>query len=246
MGRGRYFTGLADAFGVHADRFWSDGVLVVPAIDRLGERRVTLYHVGALAVIWTDPDLADELSAWHRRSTTPTFEEFRAWAIDAGANMLGHGLEHLLTDSYRPVPWSPELTVLDGRSAAGVELVRTLLDECSDEDLDEAEFEIDALDPYLVGWVDAGRLLALAGGRPEPVRPDCMDIGVLVHPDERRHGHGAAVVAATAAEVIAAGHLPLYRCASTNVGSSRLCRSVGFELVLELEAFDWGSGPTEC
>ena len=243
MSRGRYFAGLARLFGVDVDLFADDGVLVVPAADRSGQRRVTLHRVDRHAVLWIDPHLENELSEWRGQSTTPTFEEFRDWAFVAGATLLGHGLEHLLPEAHRRASRAPELTVIDGGSPTGIELVQTLLDECSADDLDEAEFEIEALDPFLVGRVESNRLVALAGGRTEPARPGCMDIGVLVHPDHRQVGHGRGVVTAVADELIAAGHLPLYRCASSNVGSRQLCRSVGFELALELEAFEWPAVP---
>ena len=235
----RYRSGLAAHFGVSVGLFGTLGSVVVPAPSRSGSGRVSHHHIGRHSLIWTDPELEPELADWHRRRTPIAFDELRTAAQAARAELLGHGLEHVLSATYQPGEWAPEVTVLDGASPAGISIVRTLLDACSEEDLDEAEFEIDALDPYLVGWNEGGRLLALAGGRPEDFRPECMDLGVLVHPEARRGGRGRAVVAAAADLVLDAGHVPLYRCGSSNVGSQRLCRAVGFELVMELDAFQW-------
>ena len=62
---------------------------------------------------------------------------------------------------------------------------------------------------------------------------------------DRRRGVGAAVVAAVSADLIAAGERPVYRCNEENTGSRRLCRSVGYEPIVELEAFSWSARPTE-
>ncbi len=239
IGTVQYFTGLADQFGVPIELFAEPGVHVVPAVSRSGDRTASHYRIGRHSLIWIDPDLQPLFALLRNDKTALTFEQFRDWAGSRGATPLGHGLEHLLADTYRPTPWAAGVIVLDSESEAGTALVRTLLDDCSEADLDEAEFDLAALDPYLVGWVERGRLLALAGGRPEPVRPGCMDIGVLVHVEARGSGRGRAVVAAAVDEVLAAGQIPLYRCNETNVGSRRLCRSVGFELVLELDAVRW-------
>lgn len=230
---------MATHFGVPDRIFSSPGSTVVPASSRRGTGRVSHHHIGRHSLIWTDPDVEAELADWNGRTTAIAFDELRTVALAANAELLGHGLEHVLPADHPSSAWAAELIVLDGRSPEGIETVRTLLDECSPEDLDEAEFEIDALDPFLVGWIEGRQLLALAGGRPEDFRPECMDIGVLVHPDARRSGRGRAVVAAVADQVVEAGHVPLYRSGSENIASQRLCRSAGFELVVELDGFRW-------
>ena len=239
MSLGRYFDGLASFFDVPDRLFTRPGSTVVPGPTRSGTGRVSHHRIGRHSLIWADPELESELADFHGRPAAIAFDEMRTVALAAGAELLGHGLEHVLPVDYRRQSRPPEITVLDGHSSKGIKIVQSLLAECSAEDLDEAEFDVDALDPFLVGWVDGGRLSALAGGRPEEFRPGCMDIGVLVHPDVRRIGRGRAVVGAVADEVSRAGHVPLYRCASSHIGSQRLCRSVGFELALELDAFRW-------
>lgn len=235
----QYLDGLSVLFGVAADRFGEPGVLVVPSPDRQGQRLVSHYQVDRHSVFWIDPDLEPLFASWPAGPGPISFEEFGELARSTGATLIGRGAEHLLGPRYQTLRLAPELVMLDGRSAWGIETVRTLLDDCSEDDLDEAEFEIDALDPFLVGWLEGGRLLALAGGRHEPARPGCLDIGVLVHAGARGGGRGRAVVAATVEEILAAGQVPLYRCSVENTGSARLCRSIGFETVLELEAYQW-------
>jgi GNAT superfamily N-acetyltransferase len=234
-----YRAGLAAAMELPVERFDEPGVTVVPGEDRRGERLVSLYEVGRHAVVWVDPEIAGEVSSWDGRPTTPSFDEFGAWVLGAGGELLGEGWEHLLPGPFdapaRPVP----VRTLDGGDDRCVDLVRRLQSGCSADDLDEADFDPEALDRFLVGWIEDGELLALAGGRPLSIRPGFHDVGVLVHPAGRRAGRGRAVVAGAVEEVLAAGEMALYRCGSQNVGSQRLCRSLGFERVLRLRGYRW-------
>ena len=185
------------------------------------------------------PDLSDRFDSWHGRPGVVAFEEFEALASAHGATRLGRGFDHVPATGWS-APERPAAVVdLDSSAPATIGLVGALLEDCPPADRDEAEFDLAALDPVLVGWVAGGRLTAVAGGRPEPARPGCHDIGVIVHPAGRRGGRGQAVVAAVTERLMAAGELPLYRYGATNAGSGRLCRAVGFEMVAELEAFEW-------
>ena len=169
----------------------------------------------------------------------PGFEA--PWA--ESVNYMSHTVSHLnRQDATQLVR---DIVHTHGLDPATIELVARLLGECSADDNDDAEFDLDALDPFLVGWRDGDRLLGLAGGRPWSPRPGLHDLGVIVHPAARRRGVGAAVVAAVSADLIAAGERPVYRCNEENTGSRRLCRSVGYEPIVELEAFSWSARPTE-
>ena len=237
--RRRYVEGLAALWGVPAARLGVTGSSVAPVAARRGQRLVSLYRVGPHSVLVTDPDLSDRFDSWHGRPGVVAFEEFEALASAHGATRLGRGFDHVPATGWS-APERPAAVVdLDSSAPATIGLVGALLEDCPPADRDEAEFDLAALDPVLVGWVAGGRLTAVAGGRPEPARPGCHDIGVIVHPAGRRGGRGQAVVAAVTERLVAAGELPLYRYGATNAGSGRLCRAVGFEMVAELEAFEW-------
>lgn len=237
-----YLASLAEAMGVDATRFGDAGTTILPSDDRLGERLVTRYRIGRHSVLVCDPDVADQLGEHHAGAGALELDTFRAWALEHGAVRLGAGYEHLLPDDWVAPPRPGAVLSLDGAATVTIDLAADLLDACSDDDRDNAEFDVGALDPFLCGWDDDGALRALAGGRPWDRRPGYHDIGVIVRPDARRSGVGAAVVAAVSADIVAAGCRPLYRCAADNVGSRRLCRSVGFEPVVELEAFRLPAG----
>jgi GNAT superfamily N-acetyltransferase len=56
----------------------------------------------------------------------------------------------------------------------------------------------------------------------------CEVTDVFTEPAFRRRGMASSVVSAVAAEVLARGAWPVYGCSLGNVGSARLCRSLGF------------------
>ncbi len=224
---------------VPVDRFATSGVSVVAGEDRRGSRLVSHYRVGRHSVVWIDPEVAGALHDWHGAAESVSLADFRRWSLARNAVSLGRGLEHVLPGRFESPPRRPAVRVLDGSDPSVARFVRDLIDVCSDDDRDEADFDPDALDPHLVGWCDDGALLAVAGGRPFDARPGFLDVGVLVHPKARRSGLGRAVIAGVVDEVIAADGRPLYRCGRHNEGSQRLCRGLGFVQVVELEAFRW-------
>ena len=117
---------------------------------------------------------------------------------------------------------------LDGTLQATKNLVTALHSGCTSSDVDEAEFEIEDLDPTLVGLIDHGALTALAGARPWDARPGLHDIGVIVHPDHRKEGAGTRVVEGVVQLLLNKGVTPLYRCSDANLGSASIARNTGF------------------
>ena len=232
-------TSLATAMQLDATRFDAAGVTVVGGDDRRGTRLVSHYRVGEHSVLWADPDVAGSVISWDGSAHAVSFADFGAWALDRGAVRLGAAYEHVLVDVLAGPTTAPEVFGLDGGDDAVVGLARGLFDSCSDADREQADFEPDALDEHLAGWIEGDRLCALAGGRRWEPRPGFFDLGVLVHPDERRRGCGRQAIAAVVSAIVADGGRPLYRCGVEHEASWRLCRSLGFVPVLELEAFRW-------
>ena len=90
------------------------------------------------------------------------------------------------------------------------------------------EAEVDVDDPLAVGIAEDGRLLAIASLLDEG--SGTVDIGVLVHPAQRRRGLGAAVVREIAERATRAERLVQYRCNRENEASAGLARVCGFTL----------------
>jgi GNAT superfamily N-acetyltransferase len=236
-----YLATVASVVGLDPSIADRPGTTVAATEGRRGERLVSHYHLGRHSVLWCDPDVVANLLELDGRDTSLEFAEFERWAMERGVTRLGGGLDHVLPAGYRPPDRAGAIAVLDGASPITIDLVADLLDRCPEDDGEDADFDLEALDPYLVGWMDDDGLRALAGARPWDDRPGYHDIGVLVHPGSRRHGLGAQVVAALTTELLMRGEQPLYRCSTDNVGSAQLCRRVGFELAIELVAYRWPS-----
>jgi GNAT superfamily N-acetyltransferase len=237
MSHDAYRASIASVLGVDPAIFMLPGTSVHSSDERRGTRLASHYRVGEHSVVWCDPAVVESVLELDGRPAPLDIETLAAWAARHGATRVGAGYDHVLAPSFRAPDRPGAVTALDPSSAAAVDLVADLLDACSEDDRDEAEFELEALDPHLVGWLEHDRLLALAGARPWVARPGFLDIGVITHPAARRRGLGRAVVAEVAARVLIHGRLPLYRCNADNVASWRLCRSVGFEVAVEIEAY---------
>lgn len=232
----RYLATVAGVVGLDPSVHERPGTTVTSTENRRGERLVSHYYLGRHSVLWCDPDVVSALAELDGLERPMTFDEFRSWALGRGAERLGGGLDHVLPPGFRPPDRPGAIAALDPGSAATIDLVADLLDGCPPDDRDDADFDLGALDPYLVGWFDGDRLLAVAGARPWDDRPGYHDIGVLVHPAARRQGLGVQVVAAVATELLMHGEQPLYRCRDDNLGSVALCRRLGFQLAIELDA----------
>ncbi len=231
-----YRAGIASVLGVDPATFDVPGTSVRADPARDGLRLASRYLVGDHAIVWTEPALEAIAAELDGRSAPIGDDEFRAWGESVGAEWMGQGFDHVLADGFRAPDRPGAVVVLDPAAAAAIELVAELLDASSEDDRDEAEFELDALDEVLVGWLEDDRLLALGGGREWSARPGFRDIGVLVHPKARRRGLGRSVVEQVTTEILMRGHRPLYRCNAENVGSTRLCRSIGFEVACLVSA----------
>lgn len=236
MSAAAYRAAIAGVVGLDVDVLDAPGTTVRADPARAGLRLVSRYLIGDHALIWTEPALAAAVASLDGRVDAIDEAEFRRWCESAGAEWLGAGNDHVLADGFVPPDRPGAVAVLDRAAPAAIELVAELLDACSDDDRDEADFALDALDELLVGWFEHDRLLALAGGRVWDARPGFRDIGVIVHPAGRRRGLGRAVVEQVVTEIVMRGHRPLYRCSVENAGSGRLCRSVGFEAVCRVSA----------
>lgn len=233
-------AGMAAVLGVAPEVLGVEGVTIVPDPQREGTGRVSWCPIGPRAVLWVDPLLVDALRSAVDPDATLDEEGVERLAASAGAELSWVALEHLLPDGAAPAASAVDgLVRLDRDDPATAELVTGLLATCSDDDRDEADFDPVALDRFLVGIVDAGDLVALAGGRDDDLRPGFLDIGVLTRPSALRRGLGRAVVAAVCADIVAAGERPLYRCDLANEGSWRLARSLGFVETMRIRAYRW-------
>lgn len=214
-----------------------------PRPERAGTDVVTIYRLGEHVLVWSDPARVDDCARLlagvpDTLDGGAVHDELALSGVDLGTNHL-----HLLAGPGPIDPGAPdglERRELRREDPADVALVAELLAATPDDDADEAELDVDDLDPLLVGLIDGGVLVAEAGWRPFDLADRFADIGVLVRPSARGRGLAPVVVAAACAAAIRDGRAPLYRCDVTNPGSLATARRVGFVAVATVSAVRLG------
>jgi GNAT superfamily N-acetyltransferase len=231
-----YRHSVATVLGLDPEIFEVPGTTVRSTDERRGTRLVSHYRVGAHSVLWCDPSVVGHAHDLARSSRPIESAELALWGDLVGAARVGSGFDHVVPLGTRLPRTAGAVAVLDPLHA--LDLVGELLASCSDDDRDEAEFDLEDLDPFLAGWIDDDRLLGLAGAREWTARPGFLDIGVIARPAVRGGGVGRAVVAEVASQAQLHGYSPLYRCNADNEASWRLCRGLGFEVAATIEAYE--------
>ncbi len=114
--------------------------------------------------------------------------------------------------------------------------MQAFVDGSSEDDLGEAEVQMDNLDAQAIALLGAdGSIRTYASSRPYGDEPSFGDIGIISSLATRRGGWGRSAVSALITDVLAPGGIePLYRCDVENIGSDRLSQSLGFETVVAL------------
>ena len=195
------------------------------------------YPLGDQTVIWCAPALARRLAPLER-PTAITGDEFLAAAESLGGSLVGRGLNRVLIGEpasvadqrYRPIE-------LDRDAAADRQLLATFIDACSKDDLDEAELDLDELDPAILVLVDErGSIASYASGRSWAQDADFDDIAVITHPAHRGRHLGSIAVAEFVRRQRGRGRLALYKHDVENEGSNRVASRVGFEVMTSVVA----------
>jgi GNAT superfamily N-acetyltransferase len=236
-----YAASLAQAMSVDPAIFDAAGNTIVTSANRLGRPLVSQYNIAEHTVLWTGEDSVDHVKPPESTSASLTHDAFLTWATETGAKSHGIGHDHVLDTGAPPPMVAPSLDYLNGAIPETIDRVRQLFSTASATDLDEADFDLDALDPVLTGWSAGQLLVTLGGARPWEDRPGFHDIGVLVSPSHRKKGLGRHVVAGVVARVLRGGGKPLYRCAVDNLGSKQLALSLGLRAACSIQAVEWSA-----
>lgn len=208
------------------------GTTVVASPARTGSTMAVAYPLGERTIVWCSPVLAPRLAPL--KGPVPLGnDEFTARATELGGVYDGAGHQRVLPGpAPLPAVGSGRLVVLDRGDADDRALIAAFIDRCSEDDLDEAELDMELLDEAIVGVLDdTGALASYASARPWVFDAHFDDVAVITRPDQRRRGFGAAAVAGLSRRRQAVGRTMFYNCDVDNAGSSRLAESVGFELV---------------
>lgn len=217
------------------------GTTVVADDDRTGTRTATSYPMPGRTIVWADPGLMEVLSDLDS-PTTLTTAEYVAATEEMGAELVGIGNQRVLDGPLRR-PAADETGVrvrtIDRDDAADRALLAELIDVCDDDDVDEADLDLDELDPDIVAFVTPdGRIAAYASARPSEFDDGFDDIAVLTRPEFRGRRLGALAVYefVRRRQDLEIGRRFLYRCNQANAGSNRVAESLGFTLVQQIGA----------
>lgn len=237
--RDQFIAGMSLALGGDASLWARPGVTVQPRDDRAENHVTAAYRLGEHLVISCDP-AATEVLQEMAVSLEPTLDAFAERAPRHGGEWLGavrmqtmeasHPVDALVAEGYR-------LATLDVHDDTDRALIQALVDVTSEDDADDAELDMAALDDGFHVVLDGdGAIAAFASARPWDEADGFGDIGVLTRHDQRGRGLGRAVVAALCRDLIAQGLRPLYRCDEENHGSVGLSASLGFDVATQLVA----------
>ena len=230
---------IAEANIDHAD-IAVPQTIVRPEDDRIDSGMAVAYLVGQAAVVRCDPVMAGPLEELSSSTSSVTSDDFAAWGIKQGWEFID-GNDVLIVAAAdlaaRPLPADATLVELSRESDEHRSLIAGLLERNNSDDVEEAEFAMDDLDPHIVGLLDNdGQLRALASGRIWDADEDFDDIGVLTDEPVRGRGWGGAIVSAFCEASFDRGRLPLYRCNWSRTASKALALSLGFDANMRLSA----------
>ena len=212
------------------------GVSVVADDERAGSAVASCYVLGEHAVVFADPAVAELVGAF-RPDGLPAevLEDWQRFGADVGAEVLGVGIVRTLV--AEPVRVEG-IAVIDREDPMDVERLRVMLAGCSEDDIDEAEIDLDELDPIIrcSETEPGGVLTAYASARPSENLAGRWDIGTLTHPAHRRRGLGLRALQRLTWDLVAGGHEPVYRHNADNLASAALAERGGYAIASPLVA----------
>lgn len=237
--RDRFLDSLLGSFGVDPTVRHVSGLTVAASATR-SEGQAAGYAVGDHLVITCNPAIEAKLVE-ATAGLEPSVTAWQQLADDLGGELLGAGRQQIVSPEGLRAPVVPAgfaLRSLDAANPADVALVAELIEVSDPEDLDEAEVEIDSLDPIIEVLLDTdGRIGCYSSAHSFELTPEFGDIGILTRADCRGLGLGSALVAALCARIRSSGLEPLYRCDEVNAGSIALSAGLGFEIAAQLAVY---------
>jgi len=235
-----YETAVLASMDLTLDQADRPQTLLRVEADRAGSGLAVAYHVRSTTVIRSDPALATDIEELADPTKAIDSDGFEHWATERGWRFVDGGDHHLVDRAGLvavSAPSSARLGELDRDSVEDRRVIGALLARSDADDVEEAEFALDDLDPHILGlFGDDDELRAMVSGRVWDVDESFDDIGILVDDDFRGHGWGSAAVAAFCQASFDRGRLPLYRCGWSRTASKALALSLGFVLVGQVSA----------
>ena len=231
----------ATDFGCQPEDFANTCTWVKRQEDMCDTGNSVLYHIGKASILLIDPALAERINLYDGMYSQPiamTEEDLQGhiggqYTVSVQYTLLDHFLD---PKDFKPVPTPDGFTprYLDAASEAENALLLNFYDQCSAEDLDQADLHADKPDPVIFTLFDGEQMAAYASHR--YLKNTFGDIGVLVHKDYRQRGLGKAVVAELCQYCFDRDFIPKYRAVDFNTGSLRIAKALGFAFLLTVKS----------
>lgn len=232
-----YFSSLVESARSVIGAPVDGGTVVVPQHDRVGTGSATSYPTPSGTIVGCDPALVESITDMLAGLADRAIDsvQFVHLATSHGATLSGFDNNRVLVGELVRPPQpavAVEARVLDRGRREDVATLATFVAASTADDLEEADIDLDELDPLIVGLFDADEMVAYGSGRPYDDIEAFDDIGVLTMPSHRRRGLGASVVAEFVERRLGADptRRMLYRCTTENAGSNAIAASLGFTL----------------
>lgn len=210
----RYWAGR---FGLPDDWAERASVFVVHITDQ-GRDRFVLYRRARATVVRCHPDLVEPLGLLN--DGCDDVEALRNRGESLGTESL------LYLDPSELVTPPTDGTLVRRLTSEDAAAFEAFVEACSIENVSRANVRL--VHPGLYGVRVDDRLVAAASLIHHG--PDVTDVGILVHPDHRRRGHGRRAVAAAATCDEVGPRIVQYCTRDTNHGSRRIATTLGFRL----------------
>jgi len=230
----------ANNFGCQPDDFANTCTWVKRQEDMPDTGNCILYHMGAASIILIDPALAERISlpgGMYPQPIAMTEKDLQdyigeQYTVSVIYTLLDHFLDF---KNFKPAPIPSGLTprYLDAGIKSENAILANFYDQCSAEDLDQADLSIDKPDPVIFTLFDGEQMTAYASHR--YLKNTFGDIGVLVHKDYRQRGLGKAVVTELCQYCFDRDFIPKYRAVDFNTGSLGIANALGFEFLLTVK-----------
>ncbi len=232
----RIYDDRAAFYRCGADLFTTTGITFI-AVESL-TRALTVSRVGSHLLFRYDPNLDlpfESISDLNLEDINNVLQFVSARFEGRGMSWNEPYIYHYKIDTQLATPPTIDLTVkrIDEPSYP---LMDAFLSECSEEDIDEADIDLDEPDPVIFCGFRGDTIVAYVSHR--YFSNGIADIGILVHPHYRRRGYGLAMVHHDTLWCLENDKVPLYCVRRDNIGSMALVGQLGFSPIIEAYRFD--------
>ena len=228
----------ADRFGCSSGDFAQAGTLIIREEEFDESHWILIYHIDRVSIVRIAQKqvkhvvLPNEFDSEAGTLTATQLQQIVGEKYQT--EIVGPFFDNFLyPEVFKPFPVARNYSVRRLFPEKDNPILLAFYDQCTAEDLDEAEIFIDEPDPVIFGMFDGDQMVSYASHRYWGDK--IADIGVLVHPNYRSQGLGKAVVSELCQWCIENDVVPMYRVFSGNIHSWHIQKALGFTEMVRIE-----------